>query len=86
MDCLTALKLMKNNKLKELRKENKQSQKNVCEILKNSGLKIDRTTYSKYETGKRKIPCEVLIIIADFYDVSIDYLLGIGRKDGTALK
>ena len=36
----------------------------------------------KQETGKRDIPTEVLRTLADFYHVSIDYLLGrTGRKE-----
>ena len=37
-------------------------------------LDVKQTTYSKYELGKINIPVEVLIKLADFYDVSIDYL------------
>ncbi|MBQ4560081.1 MAG: helix-turn-helix transcriptional regulator [Tyzzerella sp.] len=39
-------------------------------------LDIKQTTYSKYELGKINIPVEVLIKLADYYDVSIDYLVG----------
>lgn len=39
-------------------------------------LDVKQTTYSKYELGKINIPVEVLIKLADFYDVSIDYLVG----------
>ena len=39
-------------------------------------LNIKQTTYSKYELGKINIPIEVFIKLADYYDVSIDYLVG----------
>ena len=39
-------------------------------------LGIQQTTYSKYELGKINIPIEVFIKLADYYDVSVDYLLG----------
>ena len=39
-------------------------------------LYISQRAYSHYENGTRDIPTEVLIAIADFYNVSIDYLLG----------
>ena len=39
-------------------------------------LNVKQTTYSKYELGKINIPIEVFIKLADFYDVSVDYLLG----------
>ena len=32
--------------------------------------------YRNYELGQRDIPTDVLILLADFYQVSIDYLLG----------
>ena len=42
-------------------------------------LNIDQSTYSDYENGKINIPIEQLIKIADFYNVSLDYL--VGRSD-----
>lgn len=39
-------------------------------------LDVKQTTYSKYELGKINIPVDVLIKLADYYDVSIDYLVG----------
>ena len=39
-------------------------------------LNIPQRTYAYYESGQRTIPPEVLIKLADFYDVSVDYILG----------
>lgn len=39
-------------------------------------LGMSQTGYSKYETGENDIPTSVLIRLAQFYDTSIDYLLG----------
>lgn len=39
-------------------------------------LGMSQTGYSKYETGKNDVPTDILIKLADFYDVSVDYLLG----------
>lgn len=39
-------------------------------------LNCTQVCYSNYETGKRDIPTEVLIRLAEFYGTSIDYLLG----------
>ena len=39
-------------------------------------LNIKQTTYSKYELGKINIPIDALIKLADFYDVTLDYLVG----------
>lgn len=43
-------------------------------------LHIQQTTYSKYELGKINIPIEVFIQLADYYNVSVDYLLGRSGK------
>lgn len=43
-------------------------------------LNVKQTTYSKYELGKINIPIEVFIKLADYYDVSIDYLVGRTKK------
>ena len=39
-------------------------------------LGMSQTGYSKYETGRNDIPTALLIRIADYYNTSIDYLLG----------
>lgn len=44
-----------------------------------SYLNVRQSTYSDYENGKINIPIEMLIKIADFYQVSLDYL--VGRSD-----
>ena len=38
-------------------------------------LGMSQTGYSKYETGENDIPTNILIKLADFYDVSVDYIL-----------
>jgi transcriptional regulator with XRE-family HTH domain len=37
---------------------------------------INQQTISNYETGKRDVPAEVLETLADYYGVSVDYLMG----------
>ena len=39
-------------------------------------LGVRQTTYSKYELGRIEVPVEVLIKLADYYQVSLDYLAG----------
>ena len=39
-------------------------------------LNVSQNTYSQYETGVIELTAEKLILLADFYDVSVDYLLG----------
>ena len=43
-------------------------------------LEMSQTGYSKYETGENDIPTAVLIKLSKYYDVSVDYLLGISDK------
>lgn len=59
------------NKLKELRKENKISQKEIA-----NKLQISQNGYSQYEGEKRDIPTKALHILANYYNTSIDYILG----------
>ena len=42
-------------------------------------LNISQRAYSHYENGSRDIPTDILIKIADYYNVSIDYLLGMTK-------
>ncbi len=58
------------NNLKKLRKERKLTQ---LQLQMLTG--IEQALLSKYETGDRTPPTETLIILADFYGVSIDYIL-----------
>ena len=60
-----------NVKLKELRKSSKISQ---IKLQMNTG--IEQALISKYESGKRIPPTETLIIFADYFNVSLDYLVG----------
>lgn len=58
-------------RIRDLRED---SDKKQIELAKY--LNIDQSTYSDYETGKINIPIEQIIKIADFYNVSLDYLVG----------
>jgi transcriptional regulator with XRE-family HTH domain len=48
----------------------------LSQIQISKELNISQRAYSHYETGTRDIPTATLIALADFYDVSIDYILG----------
>lgn len=61
--------------IKNLREDSDKTQQELA-----SYLNVKQTTYSKYELGKINIPIEVFIKLADYYDVSVDYLLGITSK------
>ena len=58
------------NRLKEIREDKDLLQKDVARELN-----IKQQQYSEYEIGKRLIPITYLSELADFYNVSIDYLL-----------
>lgn len=55
----------------DLREDHDLTQKAVAEYLE-----IQPNVYRRYEKGKRDFPLEVLLKLADFYHVSIDYLVG----------
>lgn len=63
--------MMLGKRLKELREHRKLTQADVAKALG-----IDRTTYGKYETGDSSPHYEKLIQLADFFGVSVDYLIG----------
>ena len=57
-------------KLKDLRKERGLTQEQLAEIIN-----IPKITYQNYERETRKIPTDLLLELADFYNVTIDYML-----------
>ncbi|MEE0928396.1 MAG: helix-turn-helix transcriptional regulator [Acutalibacteraceae bacterium] len=58
-------------RLKDLREDADMVQKQIAALLG-----IDQRVYSNYETGKRDIPVRHLLLLADFYKTSTDYILG----------
>ena len=46
-------------------------------------LNVRQTTYSKYELGKIQLPLDILLKLADFYDVSVDYIVGRSTNDSS---
>lgn len=63
-------------KLLELRQSHNLTQKELCKILN-----IGRSTYSYFETGSRIPDIETLLIIAQFYHVSLDELVAVPPLD-----
>lgn len=59
------------HRLRDLREDRDLKQKDLAEYLQCS-----QVSYSYYEIGKRDIPTDVLCRLADYYQTSIDYLLG----------
>ena len=62
---------MLENRLRQLRTIHHLTQSDIAGFLQ-----ISRTTYSLYETGKRQMSYALLIRLADYYGVSLDYLFG----------
>ena len=57
-------------RLRDLREDKDKYQVDIAKYLK-----ITRQQYSLYETGKRDIPIDLLIMLADYYNTSIDYIV-----------
>ena len=57
-------------RIKNLREDKDLTQQQIADILN-----ISQVAYSYYELNKRNIPLELLSILADFYNTSIDYLV-----------
>lgn len=58
-------------RLKDLREDKDLLQKDIADLLS-----IKQQQYSLYETGKMDLPLELAIILSDFYNTSIDYIVG----------
>lgn len=59
-------------RIRDLREDKDLSQKELAKILN-----MSQTGYSKYEVGTNDIPTKILIQLAEFYNTSIDYILGL---------
>lgn len=62
--------IMQFKNLRSIREDNDIKQKDIAKYLN-----ISQNTYSQYETGVISLTAEVLIKLANYYNVSIDYLL-----------
>lgn len=60
---------MRNN-LRKLRQE-----RNLTQVALQMQTGIEQALLSKFENGERTPPTETLLLLADFYDVSLDYIL-----------
>lgn len=59
-------------RLRDIREDRDYTQEDIAKILN-----VKQNTYQQYESEKRQIPIQALIKIALFYDLSIDYIVGI---------
>ena len=58
-------------RIRDLREDHDLTQKQIAKILNCS-----QQVYSNYELGQRDIPTAILIKLADYYNVTTDYILG----------
>lgn len=59
-------------RLRDLREDKDLTQEELVKILG-----MHKTTYTNYEQGKREIPFNLAIRLAEFYNVSLDYIAGL---------
>ena len=62
---------MKFHRIEDLRIDHDKTQQEIADLLD-----CQREVYRRYEQGIRSIPVDFLIKLSDYYDVSIDYLVG----------
>lgn len=68
---IVVLVISVNLRIRDLREDADLTQKQIAELLM-----CDQSLYSKYERGERALPLELAVQLADFYRVSLDYLVG----------
>ena len=59
-------------KLKNIREDADKSQEEIAKIIGTS-----QSYYAQYENGKRSIPFERMVVLAKYYNVSLDYFAGL---------
>lgn len=60
-----------NERIREIREDNFLTQQKIADLLN-----IGQRTYADYESGKTRIPIDSILILAKFYNVSVDYITG----------
>ena len=63
---------MEIKRMRDLREDSDRTQKNIADLLN-----MHRSVYRRYESGERETPAWVVVKLADYYNVSTDYLLGL---------
>ena len=63
-------------RLRDLREDHDKTQQQIADILGTS-----QTMYARYERGANELPLRHLLVLADYYGVSVDYLLGRSEEE-----
>ena len=64
-------------RIRALREDCDKPQTEIAQLLK-----VGQRTYCDYELGKTRIPVDSLIVLAELYDVSMDYICGLCESRG----
>lgn len=64
-------------RLKDLREDSEKTQEEIAKLLETS-----QSYYAQYENGKRSMPFERVLELAEFYNVSLDYIAGRTNNKG----
>ena len=62
-------------RVRDLREDSDKTQKEIADILN-----MQLTVYQRYERGERELPLWAAIKLAEYYHVSLDYLVGLSDK------
>lgn len=60
-----------NERIREIREDHFMTQQKVADLLH-----VGQRTYADYESGKTRIPIDSILILARYYNVSLDYITG----------
>lgn len=60
-----------NERIREIREDHSLTQQKIADLLH-----IGQRTYADYESGKTRIPVDSLLVLACYYNVSVDYISG----------
>lgn len=58
-------------RIRDLREDSDYTQEYIAKLLN-----VNQRTYSRYENGEHAIPLTILSFLSDFYETSVDYLIG----------
>ena len=64
-------------RVRDLREDHDKTQRDIANILN-----MQLTVYQRYERGERELPLWAAIKLAEYYHVSLDYLVGLSDKIG----
>ena len=73
--CIVALVMTMRLRIRDLREDQDLSQQQIADYLM-----CDQSLYSKYEREERAVPLEIMVKLAEYYQTSIDYLVGLTDK------